>query len=96
MDQYTKDPVHHINAKMLSHVWSLLVAKKEQERTLLSLLVNKFGHIDKKIASKVVYLLQQLLVKHPMMKLVVAREVEMFLFRHGVADRAKYYAIVGL
>jgi len=42
------------------------------------------------------YLLAGVLEAHPGMKLVAAREVERFLFRPGLAERARYYAVVFL
>lgn len=42
------------------------------------------------------YLLANVLEAHPGMKLVAAREVERFLFRPGLAERARYYAVVFL
>ncbi len=42
------------------------------------------------------YLLAGVLEAHPGMKLVAAREVERFLFRPGLAERARYSAVVFL
>lgn len=42
------------------------------------------------------YLLAGVLEAHPGMKLVAAREVERFLFRPGLAERARYFAVVFL
>lgn len=67
-------PSHHSN-------------KPEQEQRLLSALVNKLGDPDRKLASKVGFLLSRLLTEHPMMKVVVVREVERFMFRPGLQDR---------
>jgi ribosome biogenesis protein MAK21 len=86
--------VQHVRSKVLSHAWDLLATKKEQERTLLTFLVNKLGDLDRKIASKTGYLLQQLLTRHPLMKMVVVKEVEVLLFRKGVDARTQYYAAV--
>lgn len=96
LDHFAKDSVFHIKSKVVTHAWSLLCAKREQERTLLTFLVNKLGDIEKKLASKVAYLLQQLLMKHPVMKWVVVKEIEVFLNRPGNSERAQYYAMVFL
>lgn len=66
---------------------SLCSKKPEQEQRLLSALVNKLGDPDRKLASKVGFLLSRLLTEHPMMKVVVVREVERFMFRPGLQDR---------
>lgn len=42
------------------------------------------------------FLMQTTLEEHPAMAPVMAREVERFLFRPGLAPRARYYAIVFL
>lgn len=52
--------------------------------------------MEKKIASKATYLLSQLLVKHPAMKIIVVTEVERFVFRPNMSDRARYYSITFL
>ena len=51
------------------------VSKPECEARLLNGLVNKLGDPDRKIASKASYMLSMLLEKHPVMKVVVVREV---------------------
>ncbi|KAJ3270930.1 hypothetical protein HDV01_007327 [Terramyces sp. JEL0728] len=96
VEELSKDVLQHVKSKMLITVYELLSDKPEQEDNLLSLLVNKMGDLDRKIASKATYLLTQLLIKHPAMKLVVIKEVERLLFRPNVADRARYYAITFL
>ncbi len=53
----------------------LLTAKPEAEARLLAGLVNKLGDPARKVASKAVWLLMQLLASHPVMKPVVVREV---------------------
>lgn len=42
------------------------------------------------------FLLSELLTEHPGMKLVVVREVERFMFRPGLQERARYYAVIFL
>ena len=42
------------------------------------------------------FLLAATLEEHPAMAPVVAREVERFLFRPGLAPRARYYAVIFL
>ncbi|KAL5035406.1 hypothetical protein BDV3_005343 [Batrachochytrium dendrobatidis] len=96
IEELTKDPLPHIKNKMLSIVFDLLTAKPEQEQNLLSLLVNKLGDLDKKIASKSVHLLAQLIQNHPAMKSIVIGEIERLLFRSNIAERAQYYAVTFL
>ncbi|EFN54473.1 hypothetical protein CHLNCDRAFT_52919 [Chlorella variabilis] len=42
------------------------------------------------------YLLTRLLAEHPGMNVPVVREIERFMFRPGLQDRARYYAVVYL
>jgi ribosome biogenesis protein MAK21 len=74
----------------------LLKSKPEQERRLLSALVNKLGDPERKVASNASYLLSSLLTVHPNMKRVVIEEVDSFLFRPHLSTRARYYAAVFL
>jgi ribosome biogenesis protein MAK21 len=71
----------------------LLKSKPEQERRLLSALVNKLGDPERKVASNASYLLSSLLTVHPNMKRVVIEEVDSFLFRPHLSTRARYYAV---
>ena len=96
LDQLSHDSVQHIKSKVIAHAWDLLTQKKEQERTLLTFLVNKLGEQDGKLASKTAYLLHQMLERHPLMKMVVVKEVELLLHRKGISERAQYYAMIFL
>ncbi|NXX47560.1 CEBPZ protein, partial [Tricholaema leucomelas] len=71
----------------------LLCNKPEQEKVLLVQLVNKLGDPQNKIATKVSYLLETLLHKHPNMKGVVCSEVERLLYRSNISVKTQYYAI---
>ncbi len=42
------------------------------------------------------YLLREVLEIHPAMKVVITREVEKFLFRPGLQERARYYGVIFL
>lgn len=82
-----------IRTKLCNLVFQLLNEKPEREQELLSILVNKIGDPDNKLASKIIYILSQLLQNHPSMKKVVASEVERVLFRPNISERAQYYSI---
>ncbi|KAJ3119917.1 hypothetical protein HK098_005025 [Nowakowskiella sp. JEL0407] len=96
MEELSKDTLPFVRNKIMGNTFELLSGKPEQEQNLLALLVNKLGDTDRKIASRCVYLLSQLLTKHPNMKLVVISEVEQLLFRQNLQERAQYYAITFL
>lgn len=96
LEALTHETMIFIKFKALTVVHDLLCGKAEQEKNLLALVVNKLGDTEKKLASKASYLLSQLLVQHPNMKLVVAKEVEQLLFRQNVSIKAQYYATIFL
>ena len=96
LDALSKNPVSNIRNRTLNHAWEMLATKPEQERTLLTYIVNKFGDLDKKIASKVVFLLLKLIERHHVMKLSIVKEVEQLIYRDGITARTKYYALVFL
>mmetsp|Transcript_8714 Transcript_8714/g.18540 ORF Transcript_8714/g.18540 Transcript_8714/m.18540 type:complete len:1163 (-) Transcript_8714:938-4426(-) len=96
LEECSRDNLDFLKEKATKTMYDLLVKKPEGEARLLSGLVNKLGDPSRKIASKAGYLMSQLLLQHPAMKPVVVREVERFLFRPGLQDRARYYAVVFL
>ncbi len=49
-------------------MWELLNEVPEAEAKILSMLVNKLGDPERKVGSKVVYLMSETLHKHPGMK----------------------------
>ncbi|KAN0031946.1 hypothetical protein ACTFIV_005816 [Dictyostelium citrinum] len=89
----SKDTVSRIRSIATSTVQYLLLKKPEQEEVLLALLVNKLGDEDGSNASKAVKLLEKLLEAHPAMKLVVIREIELFLYRPNNSNKAQYNAL---
>jgi ribosome biogenesis protein MAK21 len=48
------------------------------------------------VAVQAGYLLGAVLAEHPGMKAVVVAEVQRFMFRPGLQERARYYAVVFL
>ncbi|CAH1979935.1 unnamed protein product [Acanthoscelides obtectus] len=87
------DTVESNKDKAVTSMYKLLTGNPEQEKNLLSHIVNKLGDPSQKIASKVIYCLQQLLYKHPNMQKVVLNEIEKFLFRANISKRAQYYSL---
>lgn len=96
LESASHDSMRHFRSLALRSVYELLVDFPEQEAALLTLLVNKFGDSDRKVASKATYLLQQLVNKHQAMKPVVVREIQQFLLRPTLIQKARYYAIMFL
>ncbi|KAG5926489.1 hypothetical protein E4U42_003263 [Claviceps africana] len=88
------DEIEYSRMKAVDFVYGLLKEKPEQEANLLTLLVNKLGDRDRKIASRASYLLLQLEVSHPGMKPIIIRSIEQDILLHPSQDhRSKYYAV---
>jgi len=97
LEGWCNDEVEYSRSRAITYVWELLKDKPEQEENLLRMLVNKLGDTNRKIASRASYLLLQLEITHPAMKLVVTNNIESdCLFRPGQSLHAKYYAIITL
>lgn len=92
LDTLAHDSVLATKTKSLTAAHELLCNRPEQEKALLCHVVNKLGDPEYKIASKASYLLETLLHKHPVMKVVVCAEVERLMFRPNVGAKAQYYA----
>ncbi|KAG8048511.1 hypothetical protein GUJ93_ZPchr0009g334 [Zizania palustris] len=93
LEDALKDMLPNLKDKAMKTVFILLKEKSEQERRLLTALVNKLGDPERRAASSAAYLLTSLLSAHPNMKMVVIDEVDSFLFRPHVGLRAKYQAV---
>lgn len=94
VDECSKDSVVHFKQKAARVSFDLLVAKPENEKALLAMLVNELGSPERKVASSASYYLSLLLTKHhPAMKLVVVREIEQLVYRPNVGLRTRYYAV---
>ncbi|PKU66643.1 CCAAT/enhancer-binding protein zeta isoform X1 [Dendrobium catenatum] len=93
LEEAVKDVLPSLKDKAMKTVYALLKSKPEQERRLLSSLVNKLGDPERKAASNAGYQLSCLLSEHPNMKAIVINEVDSFLFRPHIGLRAKYYAV---
>ncbi|KAM3241992.1 hypothetical protein ACQJBY_054610 [Aegilops geniculata] len=93
LEDALKDMLPSLKDKAMKTVSVLLKSKSEQERRLLTALVNKLGDPERRAASSAAYLLTGLLSTHPNMKMVVIDEVDSFLFRPHVGLRAKYQAV---
>jgi ribosome biogenesis protein MAK21 len=90
------DPVVHIRQEAIRITHALLKSKPEQEQALLFVLVNKLGDAERKVASSVCHVLHKLLMTHPAMTEVVAKEVMRLLFDAKTSSRARYYGLVFL
>ncbi|MCO5553080.1 hypothetical protein L7F22_006601 [Adiantum nelumboides] len=96
LEEASKDNLPFLKEKAVKTIHELLKGKPEQERRLLSALVNKLGDPERKIASNAGFYLSCLLTAHPNMKMVVVQEVDIFLFRPRLGLRARYQAVIFL
>ncbi|XP_057770756.1 protein SLOW WALKER 2 [Salvia miltiorrhiza] len=93
LQEASLDVIVRLKSMALKIIYTLLKTKSEQERKLLSALVNKLGDPENKVASNADYHLANLLSEHPNMKAVVIDEVDNFLFRPRLGLRSKYHAV---
>lgn len=93
LEEASRDMLPILKDKALKIISALLRSKPEQERRLLSALVNKLGDPESKAASNVDFHLSNLLYEHPNMKAVVIDEVDKFIFRPRLGLKAKYHAV---
>ncbi|XP_065175034.1 CCAAT/enhancer-binding protein zeta-like [Sycon ciliatum] len=93
LDSLLKDPQFEIRKKVLAIVQQLLAERPEQEQALLKLLSNKLGDPERRLASTASHYLLLLVNRHPNMRLVIVNEIERFMYRPNLADRARYYAV---
>ncbi|XP_073039989.1 protein SLOW WALKER 2 [Primulina eburnea] len=93
LEEASRDVLDNLKNMALKTMYSLLSSKSEEERRILSSLVNKLGDPENKVASNADYHLANLLADHPNMKGVVIDEVDNFLFRPRLGLRAKYHAV---
>ncbi|KAL7180544.1 hypothetical protein ACSBR1_043694 [Camellia fascicularis] len=93
VEEASRDMLPILKDKALKIIYTLLRSKSEQERKLLSSLVNKLGDPENKAASNADFHLSKLLTDHPQMKAVVIDEVDTFLFRPHLGLRAKYHTV---
>lgn len=97
LEDLCRDPLEYVRNSSVGFIHQLLKEKPEQEANLLRLLVNKLGDSEKKVASKVSYLLLQLQTAHPNMRNTIINSIESeVVFRPGNSAHAKYYAIITL
>lgn len=93
MEVFSRDTIEALRKKSIGVIWELLSEHAEQEKLLLSMLINKLGDMSSKVASYDVHLIHKLLLKHKRMNMVVALETERLLYRTNVTRRAQFYGI---
>lgn len=93
LEETSRDVSPKLKDEALKTMYELLRYKPEQERRLLTVLVNKLGDSANEAASSGIYHLTNLLSDHPNMTAVVIHKVDSFLFRPHLELQAKYRAV---
>ena len=96
LEQTSFNNVEHFKLVAIKATQAILSEKPEGEARLLSILVNKLGDPERKVAAKTMHLLQELSSKHPNMQIVIVKEIQQFMCRPNISDAAQYYSILFL
>lgn len=88
-----QDQIAHVRATALRVAYQLSLDKDEQLVNMMTMIVNKLGDPDKKISSRVIFYLQQILSKQPVHKGTIIKLVEQLVFRPGINQRSQYYGV---
>lgn len=94
----TQDPILHARERGCRLIYELLRANPfEQEANILTLLANKLGDSERRLASRMPFYFSELVNAHPRQLTTLAIEhVRQVIDRPGVSDRCKYYALTFL
>uniref|UniRef100_A0A0N4ZTG3 CBF domain-containing protein n=1 Tax=Parastrongyloides trichosuri TaxID=131310 RepID=A0A0N4ZTG3_PARTI len=93
LDSCSSVTVDNIANQSSALLMDLLMERPERESEILAFIVNQLGNPHKKSAAYIIKLLKKLIEKHPTMKEVVIREVELLLFRKNIPLRTQQYAV---
>jgi hypothetical protein len=96
LSDLTHDDLEFYKKFALNTLEQLLSNKPELESEILSLIVNKFGDLNKKIQCHTIFVLIKLTQSHAQMAEVIVREVQMFIDRPGTKNGHIYYAVAFL
>lgn len=78
---------------MMSIMLELLQKRPEEERTLLSLIVNKFGDKEKKVATFASISLKRLLRTHPNMTCIILQQLGQFTSQSGIPAHSVFLIV---
>uniref|UniRef100_A0A0N5BR12 CBF domain-containing protein n=1 Tax=Strongyloides papillosus TaxID=174720 RepID=A0A0N5BR12_STREA len=93
VDSCSTVAVENIATQSSSLLMDFLMARSERESEILSMIINQLGNPHRKNASYIIVLLKKLIEKHPSMKEVVIKEVELLLFRKNIPIKTQQYAV---
>jgi ribosome biogenesis protein MAK21 len=85
------DQIAHSRGTALRILGQLAASKEEQATNVLTMLVNKLGDPDRRLASRVVYYLQEVVREQPELTEAIVGLVEALVLRPGNGEKAQYY-----
>ncbi len=92
----TRDEMAYHKDSCLKMSFRLLSEIPEREKENLAIVISKAGDKEKRLASRVPYLLGMLIQQHSNMRQAVVAEVERFLYKPSTPDSARYYLTIFL
>lgn len=96
LGQTLRDGVEQQKVQALRTVSALMRSTPEAEAALLQLMVNKLGDPGKKTAASAGHELRKVLLQHPAMQNIIAREVQQLAHRPHLSSKALYSCIIFL
>lgn len=91
-----QDQIAHSREVAMRLLSELAKAHDEQQTNMLGLLANKLGDPERKIASRAMYYLQEVMNAQRNSTDAVVAQVETVLARPGINEKAQYYALTFL
>lgn len=91
-----QDQIAHSRETAMRTLCQLGCKKDEQLNNVLSLLTNKLGDVDRKLASRAMFYLQEIVNAQKEATEPVIGQVEQLVERPGVSEKAQYYGLTFL
>jgi ribosome biogenesis protein MAK21 len=94
LDNGLKANIIHFRKESLDILSDFLLKKPENEKKILYMIINKLGDTDGSINTKTMDIIKIILNEHPMMKLVVIKEIKIYLYKRGNSITSIYHGII--
>jgi ribosome biogenesis protein MAK21 len=91
-----QDQISHNRELALRILCHLGSKHDEQQSNICALLANKLGDTDRKLASRALYYLQEIINAQKEATIPVITQVEQLIQRPGISEKAQYYALTFL
>jgi hypothetical protein len=94
VEQLLQDTVEYNRERATRFLFDLVMAcPVEQQQNTFSLLANKLGDPHKKLSSRIIFYLEEIVKKHPAQVVPVVEAVKGVITRPAVPERAQYYGL---